>query len=188
MKIKVREWKLNKNPLTASESADIHKEAKVHKSIARRWQNRGEEEGAQYYFGIAEGMDDTANQYREHFKAGKGGRKNPYSMRKLPGKSKYRVYSHSGGKLKVHAKGTTKAKAAAQLRILKAAKNPGIMVPVPGAKLIYNRVISIVASKADMKHQCNAECRKASHVYRHVFIKPARIWGLPSGVLLIDQR
>lgn len=133
------------NPLTREEAADIHREAAVHRSIAARLERRGEGEGANYYAGIAEGMRDTADQYREHFKKGKIITRNP-----------------RGGKV-----------------IL----NP----PVPGAVLIYDRVISISASKAGMKHRCDPECKRAGHRYKHVGIGRTAIWGMPNKKGLIFQ-
>jgi hypothetical protein len=78
MKIKYRQFKFvenppsprlrRANPLTRSEAADIHKEAAVHRRVAARLSARKEMEGANYYSGMAEGMRDVADQYREHFK------------------------------------------------------------------------------------------------------------------------
>lgn len=134
------------NPLTREEAADIHREAAIHRKIATRLETRGEGEAANYYAGQAEGMRDTADQYREHFKKGKIIVKNPARVRSI--------------KL-----------------------NP----PVPGAVLIYDRVIAVKASKAGMKHLCDSRCKDGRHIYKHVGIGRTAVWGLPGKKALIFQ-
>lgn len=50
-----------------------------------------------------------------------------------------------------------------------------------GRTLIYSSIIYIVASKAGMPHNCDAECKKAQHIYKHKFKPGSCIWGLPNG-------
>lgn len=251
MNLKIREWKVVKNPLTRREAAELEAEAAVHQATAQRFAGAKEYVGSAYHEGVSEGLLDAA---RRHIDTELEEATNPYFMRKLPGKRKYRVYSKKRGKLKVHAKGTTRLKAKAQLRILKqAASNPltrdeaaeihreaaihrriaqrlesrgegeaanyyagqaegmrdtadqyrehfkkgKIIVknprairlnpPVPGAVLIYDRVIAVKASKAGMKHICDSKCKEARHVYKHVGIGRTAVWGVPGKKALIFQ-
>jgi len=60
-------------------------------------------------------------------------------------------------------------------------ENPGSGRPVK----IYSEVHAIYASKAGMRHHCDAACKKARHLYRHKFKTRACIYGLPDGSILI---
>jgi hypothetical protein len=55
---------------------------------------------------------------------------------------------------------------------------------------IYPKVISIAAQKRKTHRNCDAECRRNGHLYKHEFETPARLLGLPDGssILLPDGR
>lgn len=55
----------------------------------------------------------------------------------------------------------------------------------PGVTKIYNSIIEIKASKAGMRHKCDAKCKRALHRYVHKFKNNACIYGLPDGSILI---
>jgi len=57
----------------------------------------------------------------------------------------------------------------------------------PRGTKIYERVISIRASKAGMPHQCDEECRRHGHRYEHKFRHKAAIYGMPDGSLRIVE-
>lgn len=72
------------------------------------------------------------------------------------------------------------------VRKYRAAKKRNPAQDNPKRVKIYERILSIEASKAGMPHKCDAACKRAKHRYRHVFKFPSRIFGLPSGKILIE--
>ena len=50
---------------------------------------------------------------------------------------------------------------------------------------IYSRVKEVIAQKGP-GHKCDAACKRAHHMYRHVFKEKAGIYGNPDGTLTIE--
>lgn len=59
--------------------------------------------------------------------------------------------------------------------------------PNPRGTKIYNRIISIRATKAGMPHHCDDECRKHGHRYEHKFKEKASVVGLENGNVLLKS-
>lgn len=54
-------------------------------------------------------------------------------------------------------------------------------------KKILSGPFEILATKKGTEHQCNADCRRADHTYRHKFPEGVDLYELPEGGLLIKE-
>jgi hypothetical protein len=104
-----------------------------------------------------------------------------HTIFKIPG-GWFGVYTPYSRKMQIQEKSLEKAKAAVDKQW---AMFPKQSVPAKnprrGRTLIYSDIIAIIASKANMDHNCDAKCKKSAHKYIHKFKPGSCVWGLPSG-------
>jgi hypothetical protein len=184
MEIPVYVWEMRileqNNPLTPDETENVLAEAEIHKRIPK-----------DFYQGEAEGMKDIAKQYgtnpivpfRRKAISFTGQRTSPEVLLRTQLWNVAQSVTNDPNKAAKLVDAFYDVISARQSRAPKGKLVP--FRPNPQMVKIYERCIEIKASKAGLKHPCDAACKRAGHNYKHGFAKKACIYGLPDGSLLI---